>query len=409
MNILINAYAVSPTWGSEPDMGWNWISNLAAYANLYIITEGEWSNETDQAVNVHPHKEHLHFYYLPVSEKVRNMCWNQGDWRFYYYYKKWQKRALAKAQEIIQEVEIDVIHQLNMVGFREPGYMWELGKPLVWGPIGGLLSIPYRFLENASWRLRVQLYLKGIISTSQLIWSSRINRAFTSAQAIIAATPETQKRCLQYKHRKTVLIPETGCYDYMTVVQDKRQRGKFNILWVGRFIYTKRLDIALRAIAHIKDLPNLCFHVVGTGNDVATKQYQHIAQELGISDICEWHGKVENHKVHEMMREEDVFFFTSIAEATSTVIPEAINNGLPIVCFDTCGFGPLVTDKIGCKVQLSTPGQSILDFAGKLRYLYNNKQALYEMSLNCSNALKSLLWEDKARRVFEIYKQVSIG
>ncbi len=25
LNVLINAYAVSPNWGSEPGMGWNWI------------------------------------------------------------------------------------------------------------------------------------------------------------------------------------------------------------------------------------------------------------------------------------------------------------------------------------------------------------------------------------------------
>ena len=42
LNILIDAYAISPNWGSEQGMGWNWVSNLARYCNLYIITEGEW-------------------------------------------------------------------------------------------------------------------------------------------------------------------------------------------------------------------------------------------------------------------------------------------------------------------------------------------------------------------------------
>ena len=83
INVLINAYACSPSWGSEPGMAWNWISNLASYCNLYIITEGEWKDEIEEAVRKHPHKEHLHFYYNPVSEKIRKMCWNQGDWRFY--------------------------------------------------------------------------------------------------------------------------------------------------------------------------------------------------------------------------------------------------------------------------------------------------------------------------------------
>ena len=29
MQILINAYAVNPDWGSEPGMGWNWVIHLA--------------------------------------------------------------------------------------------------------------------------------------------------------------------------------------------------------------------------------------------------------------------------------------------------------------------------------------------------------------------------------------------
>ena len=68
------------------------------------------------------------------------MCWNQGDWRFYKYYKKWQWKTYLIAKEICAEVNIDVLHQLNMIGFREPGYLWKLSKengvPFVWGPIG---------------------------------------------------------------------------------------------------------------------------------------------------------------------------------------------------------------------------------------------------------------------------------
>ena len=27
-------------------------------------------------------------YYNPVSKEIRKMCWNQGDWRFYKYYRE---------------------------------------------------------------------------------------------------------------------------------------------------------------------------------------------------------------------------------------------------------------------------------------------------------------------------------
>ena len=101
LNILIDAYAIAPNWGSEQGMGWNWVSNLAKFCNLYIITEGEWQTEIEQSLSaammnnmdktVNPtgltrhQAENMHFFYLPVSKEVREMCWNQGTWKFYMY------------------------------------------------------------------------------------------------------------------------------------------------------------------------------------------------------------------------------------------------------------------------------------------------------------------------------------
>lgn len=406
MKVLINAYACSPTWGSEPGMGWNWITNLAKYAELFIITEGEWENEIKESLENHPYKYNLHFYFLPVPDKVRKMCWNQGDWRFYYYYDKWQKRALSLAREIVDKEKIDVIHQLNMVGFREPGYLWKLDKPLVWGPIGGMDNLPFRYLEKAPFSQKVMLYLKNTISSFQLRYNSKINKAFDKASVVIAAVPAVQEKVWKVKKKKCIFINETGCYDQHTAIPDKRNRKDFHVLWVGRFLYTKRLDIALKAIAMVKDLPGLHFHIVGTGSDREIKNYKSIANNLEINDICIWHGKVDNPKVHEMMRMSDIFFFTSIMEATSTVIPEAINNGLPILCFNTCGFGPIVTDEIGKRVEMTAPEESILIFSKELRNLYNNKELLHQMSENCKKTLKGLLWVNKAEKVSKIYGEI---
>lgn len=135
LSILINAYACSPNMGSEPGMAWNWCTNLAKYCELHIITEGEFKDKIEATVPSLPQGKNMHFYYNPVSEKVRKMCWNQGDWRFYYYYKKWQKKTLEIAKEIVEKYPIDIIHQLNMVGFREPGYLWKIEKPFIWGPL----------------------------------------------------------------------------------------------------------------------------------------------------------------------------------------------------------------------------------------------------------------------------------
>lgn len=62
INVLLNAYAVSPVWGSEPGLGWNWAINLAKYCNVFVITEGEWRDEIEKAVVDLPQKNNIHFF-----------------------------------------------------------------------------------------------------------------------------------------------------------------------------------------------------------------------------------------------------------------------------------------------------------------------------------------------------------
>ena len=139
LSILVNAYACSPNMGSEPGMAWNWCINLANHCELYIITEGEFKGKIEAVLPTLPQGKNMHFYYNPVSDEIRKMCWNQGDWRFYKYYKEWQWKTYEMAKDIIAKHKIDIVHQLNMIGFREPGYLWKIEeKPFVWGPIGGL-------------------------------------------------------------------------------------------------------------------------------------------------------------------------------------------------------------------------------------------------------------------------------
>lgn len=405
MNIIINAYAVSPTWGSEPGMGWNWISSLAKHCNLYVITEGEWKQAITEAVEVHPYKEHLHFYYLPVSGKIRKMCFNQGDWRFYWHYRQWQKRALEKALEICKEVDIDIIHQLNMIGYREPGLLWKIpGYKYVWGPAGGMETMPIAYLKGAGMKTVVFNRLKNLINSLQYRYQPNVRKAVRHADALIAATAGCQRMLMEYYHREVLLLNETGCYpvenDSRIAAQHSRSDGGLNLLWVGKFDFRKQLGLAIRSIAEVKDL-DVRLQIAGEGDQ---EPYKTLAAELGVADKVTFLGKVNHDEMNALMQQSDVFLFTSIMDATSTVVMEALQNRLPIVCFNTCGFGTVVDETIGIKVQLSTPEQSVKDFGAALRQLYGDRELLASLSEGCKERVKEYEWGRKAERMVEIYR-----
>ena len=254
LSILINAYACSPEMGSEPGMGWNWCVNLAKHCELHIITEGEFRDNIEAALPNLPQRNNMHFYYNPVSEKIRKMCWNQGDWRFYKYYREWQWKTYLIAKKIIQKHHIDVIHQLNMIGFREPGYLWKIKNiPFIWGPIDAKESFPTTFLKDASFKTKLFISLKNAITKYQLKYAKRVHLAARQATYVISASSNSQQAIRKYFHIESPLLNETGCYIQDHPIIDKSKKEDFDILWVGKLDFRKQLNLALCCIARAQN------------------------------------------------------------------------------------------------------------------------------------------------------------
>jgi len=404
MKVLVNAYACNPYWGSEQGIGWHWSIELAKYCKVIVITEGEFRENIEKALAELPQKDNFTFIYNNVSDKVRKMCWNQGDWRFYYYYRKWQKKTLEIAREICEKEKIDVIHQLNMQGFREPGLLWKIkGPKYVWGPVGGMGLVPMSYLKGETLKKRLFFGLKNIINKIQYHYQPNVHHAVRRADVLLASTPDEQRIFKEIYHRDSYFVNDTGC-ELNMVAHDwnRADNAPLDIIWVGKFDFRKQLGLAIRVIGELRDM-NVRLNIVGGGPH--ENDYKKLAEELGVSDKCVFYGIVPNNEVLKMMQKADLFFFTSIKEDTSTVILEAINTGLPIVCFDTCGFGPIVDESIGRKIKITNPKQSIKDFAEVIRELYHHRELLPQMSDNCVAKQEELSWNYKARFVVGLYEK----
>ena len=408
LKILINAYACSPGMGSEPGMAWNWVSNLAKFCELYIITEGEFREKIEEVVPTLEQGKNMHFYYNPVSEEIRKMCWNQGDWRFYKYYREWQWKTYLMAKDICSKEKIDVLHQLNMIGFREPGYLWKLSKEngvsFVWGPIGGLKQFPTAYLQGAGLKMKLFNRLKNILNIWQLKHDKRVNEAFRTAKLLVSSIPDSYHAIKKYKGKESIIIPETGCFLSEDIPTDRFDEKEFHIMWVGKFDFRKQLPLALRAVA-ISDNPNIVLDIYGSGSDENIASVKNLIDSLGITDKVVWHGNQPNDVVMNAMRKSQLFFFTSVSEDTSTVVLEAVSNRLPVLCFNACGMAAVIDDKVGRKVSLSNPIQSAKDFARLINELEYDRTLLKRMSENCKQRQLELSWEEKAKTMVKWYEK----
>lgn len=411
LKVLVNAYACSPNKGSEPGMAWNWIVNLAEHCELHIITEGEFQSAITDYIEHNPSTFPIHFYYIPVSDSIRRMCWNQGDWRFYWHYRIWQKRAYKLALKIIETHNIDLIHQLNMIGFREPGFLWEIGLPFVWGPIGGLDRIETSFL-NLDKRLGTKLIfrLKNFISEIQLKYSCRVRKALLKSNLLITATSSGERKLKSLFRLSPIVINETGCNVKVNdLIEDFKfdQNEYFNILWVGKYDERKQLDFAIEVISDFTvDRNNVKFHIVGTGSRNQIERVKNLVRNYDIENVCLFHGSMSHDKVQNFMKMSQVLLFTSIMEGTPHVVLEAISNKLPVLCFDICGQGDVVDETVGKKIILESRSKSKSEFVSALVNFYNNRGLLTDLAEQCTTKCAENSWTNKAKLLYCHYLRV---
>ncbi|MDD7914970.1 hypothetical protein [Polaribacter ponticola] len=171
LKILISCYACSPKRGSEPGMGWSFVNGLSKSHEVHVIVEKEkWEKDIlEQMVNT-PNKN-LKFYFI---QKERNRflrkIWPPS---YYWYYKIWQKDAYSLAKKLDKNENFDIVHQLNMVGYREPGYLWKIKKPFVWGPIGGTENVPWKLFSLFDFNGKIFHGIRNVLNSFQKIFLRR--------------------------------------------------------------------------------------------------------------------------------------------------------------------------------------------------------------------------------------------
>jgi glycosyltransferase involved in cell wall biosynthesis len=397
-SVLINAYAVSPNHGSEAGMGWNWISNIANYCLVHVITEGEWRNEIVETVKNLPQGRNMHFYYISVSESIRKMCWNQGDWRFYYHYHKWQKKALTKAKEICANEHIDVLHQLNMIGYREPGLLWKIKDiPLIWGPVGGFGSIPFNFSKEFGIKGAFKQVLKNFLNKIQL-YQPNIYRAITKSRLILAAYSESMISLQRLRKERVILLNETGSGKIIQIDKDFYS-DTLSLIWIGKNVNRKALPIALKTM---KCLTNYSITLKVIGVDISSVNPSLLE---GLSNV-RFYPWIPHHEVQEHLEQSHILLFTSLHEGTPHVVIEALTKGLPVICHDICGQGDSIYETNGIKVNLINPEKSVEGFAKAILKLYEDRSLLNQLSQGAYLRAREISWEKKSLRLFKYYEEL---
>lgn len=409
MNILVSAYACSPNRGSEPGVGWGFILEISKHHNVVVLVEeNEFRLEIEKWKNLNPHlTKNIDFHFIPRSNiSILEKIYPPS---YYWTYQKWQYDVYNYVKKNISIDEIDIIHHLNMVGFREPGYLWKLHKPFIWGPVGALSYFPLKFLPALNLKGKITYLVYNFLQFLHLKFKLRHKKAAKKAQAIISATAQDQSEIKKIFGKDAFLIEEVGLpLDLYGFSLDGLQKRKVNdaiqIVWSGLLIHRKALSIALQSLAKIDKDRKWKLHIVGDGplkNEMIT-----LAKKLNIYENCIFHGWIKRSENLEIMKNSHLMLITSLRDLTSTVTIEAMGCGLPIICFDHCGFAGVVNSENGIKIPLTNYKETLELYTLAIEKMFD-ENVRFELAKGALKNSKKYVWEEKIKILNEIYNSAS--
>jgi glycosyltransferase involved in cell wall biosynthesis len=369
-------------------VGWNYVKSMSEDNHLTVlyglagnhmgdVEEVQQSSEAAQLKNVR-------FVSVLPTVLARLLNWPNRSgllpYSFYLAYRVWHRSAYRVAKEIIAREAIDVVHYLCPIGYREPGQLWKLDKPYIWGPVGGVANRPaWLYWE----RSRVDGTKAAILNAGnvlQLHFSRRVRRALHRADLMLTATSEAQTLLLGVHGVTSLYLPENAIDPH--ALHDQRlltvpAERPIELIWVGTINARKALDILLNALATV---PRERWHLTVVGDGEQRERMVQLSQRLGISEDITWTGNVTRDRVHELMKHSHLHAISSLHEATTTVLWEAMACGVPTISLDHCGMHDVICDRCGLRVPISNLRDTTIAYGAILATLLREPTRLEALS-----------------------------
>ncbi len=403
--LLILAYACSPVRGSESGAGWNRVVEAAKHFDTWVICEEhEFGPDIRRYLELHGDIPGLNFVPVPMHRwewslgKVADIVW-------YAMLKRWHCRAYRVARRLHKKIGFDLVHQLTFCGYREPGYLWKLDAPFVWGPVGGTQNYPWQFLAHAGLYGGAFELVRNILNQCQLRLSPRVHRAAHKAAAIVAATSTAQHDFARFFGVSPEVISDAGISPMTNGARHMRtDQEPLHILWSGVMQIRKALPLLIEALAQVPDDVPYCLRVLGEGKYLNV--WRRLARRRGIDHRIQWLGWLAHEQAMQQYAWADVFVFTSLRDTTGAVMVEALGAGLPVICLDHQGARDVVTEDCGIKIPVTGPRETIAGLREAIVRLARDPAQRERLSRGAVERAKEFLWSRHGEKMAAVYRQV---
>ena len=181
------------------------------------------------------------------------------------------------------------------------------------------------------------------------------------------------------------------------------------LLFVGRIQPLKGVDVAVRALAHLRR-PDAMLVVVGGASGVEggeeVEKLEALVDELDVRERIRFVPPQPHHLLSSYYRAADVVLVPSRSESFGLVALEAAACGTPVVA---SAVGGLLTIVDHGHTGFLVPGRDPEVFAAYAEELLHNDRLAWEMSVSAAHRAAGYTWSVAAARLRRLYADLSVG
>lgn len=392
MKIFVSAYACEPNLGSEIGVGWHWVLEMSKYFELWVLTRESNRKNIEPWIAEHPEYSGIHWLYYDLPEWAR--WWKKGLRGVRTYYNLWQVFSNSIVKETMQDNDIHVFHHLTYGNalWRVSGYGQR--QHFIWGPIGGLETIPEEFSRHYGLKERFLAWTRRM-AVKTLSLNHGFMRRCERASLIICKTEATRNLIPERYRPKTVLMTDVACQERLVEVQSAQQDAAnvTKFISIGHLDAWRGFDLTMEAFDKLaQEIPNVELCIVGEGGD--RKRLESIVGRMKSKAKIRMVGQVSGETYRRLMQENHVVVNAAVKEGAVTVAFDAITYGKPLVCIETGGYTRALNNIMCECVTLSDRDQVIENLKNGMKRFCNveNRRSAAEEE---AGLMSSLSWTRK--------------
>ena len=377
--VLIVSESTSAAFGGEAVLPLHYFRGLKRLeVPVWLITH---ARTRDELSKLFPDDRHIHYVEDSVLDRV---TWRIGQFmpaRLANFTLGFLSRLFTQlaqrrlARRLIRSERIDVVHQPTPVSPREPSVLYNLGAPVVIGPLNGGMSFPPAFagrsgsVETSFMRVgrAVASLLNRLIPGKRyaallLVANRRTRDALP--KSVTAPVEELVENGVDFAVWHAAIDPLVGQATEGSPAELTEAGMRF--AYLGRLVDWKCVDLLLEAVALASRVRPLRLDIIGDGPERAS--LEKLAGSLGLLNangkaLVTFVGWMSQPACAARLRQADALVLPSLYECGGAVVLEAMSLAKPVIA--TNWGGPADYLDPSCGILVAPAGRQ--EFISALR------------------------------------------